>query len=67
MATAQQLADRITAAQGDAEDPAKQAEANLAIATGIVNFLLNDVKVAPGIAVTTPAGAGATSAPGSLI
>lgn len=47
--TPQDLADALTAAQGPAEDTAKQDEANLAIATGIWNFLTQQLKVKTGI------------------
>lgn len=47
--TPQDLADALTAAQGPAEDTAKQDEANLAIATGIWNFLTTKLKVKTGI------------------
>lgn len=69
--TAAGLAAAITAAQGPAEDTAKQDAANLALATGIVNFLLASAQVAPGIPVATAGGptaqTGATTAPGTLI
>ena len=51
------LADAITAAQGPAEDPAKQQSANMAIATGIINYLLANTTVT----VTIPAAAIATT------
>lgn len=65
------LAAAITAAQGAAEDPAIQDEANLKLATAIVNYITAnaEVTVQPGIAVATTGGpaaqTGATTSPGT--
>ncbi len=56
--TAQGLADAITAAQGAAEAPAIQADANLKLATGIVAYLTANETVAVTGSVTTGVGAG---------
>lgn len=39
----------------------------LALCTGIIKEIQNNAQVAPGIAVTTPTGSGATSAPGIIL
>lgn len=69
--TAAGLAASITSAQGPAEDTAKQDAANLAIATGIINYITANavVTVPAGVAVATTGGpaaqTGATTAPGT--
>lgn len=70
-ATAQGLANAITAAQGPAENTTIQNDANLKLATGIMGYFLSVVKVATGIPVATAGGptnqVGATTAPGTLV
>ena len=68
--TAQGMADAMTTAQGPAEDGAKQAAANLALATGIVGYIQANATIPAGIAVATTgspsAQTGATTAPGTI-
>ena len=56
--TASGLADAITAAQGTAADPSVQAEANLALATAIVEYIQANAEVVG--EVTSGAGSGGT-------
>ena len=49
--------------------PVEASAANqiMALCTGIIQEIQTNAQVAPGIAVSTPAGSGATSAPGQIL
>jgi len=68
--TAAGLAAAITAEQGPATDTTIQNDANLKLATAIINYITANAEVNPGIPVSTTGGptaqSGATTAPGTI-
>lgn len=66
--TAQGMADAITEAQGPAQDPSIQAEANLKMATGIVAYIQSSLQfVIPAESIATVGGPAAQSGPASPV